>query len=155
MTKRGRPPVHDDAIRDAILSRLAQGESLRSICRDKKAGMPDASTVHGWVLEEEDFAKRYTRARELQADMLVDEILEIADDNSRDIIEVENDDGTTYERVNHDHINRSRLRVDTRKWFASKVFPKRYGDKQEIEHTGKDGTPLIPVINFGKKPTDK
>lgn len=154
MRKRGgRPKIHGDEVRATILARLAKGESLRAICRDET--MPDASTVHEWVIKEPQFAQQYTRARELQADMLVDEILEIADDNSRDVIQYEDGEGNITERVNHDHINRSRLRVDARKWFASKVFPKRYGDKQEVEHTGKDGTPLIPVMNIGKKPTNQ
>jgi hypothetical protein len=145
--KTGAPATKNiPEVRDTLLLRLSHGESLRAICRDKAAGMPDVSTVFDWIHKDETFAKQYARARELQADMLVDEILEIADDSAHDVVESLDDKGNIIERVNHDHINRSRLRVDTRKWFASKVFPKRYGDKQEIEHSGKIESITVNVI---------
>jgi len=149
MSKRkvGAPPTKNlPDVREAILLRLSCGESLRAICKDKASGMPDVSTVFDWIHKNAEFAKQYARARELQADVLVDEIFEIADDNTHDVITVEDDDGNEYEKVNHDHINRSRLRVDVRKWFASKVSPKKYGDRQEIEHSGKLESIVVNVV---------
>lgn len=133
-----------------ILTRLSLGESLRSICKDEH--LPSITVFMEYLAADKELADQYARARERQADYLAEEIIEIADDSSRDVVATEDEDGNVTERVNHEHINRSRLRVDARKWYASKLAPKKYGDRQEIEHTGKDGTPLIPVMNIGRKP---
>ena len=81
---------------------------LERICRGE--GMPDVRTVYRWLEAHDDFRQKYARARERQADVLAGQILEISDDGSRDTIQTE--DG---EVVNHEHIQRSRLRVDSRK----------------------------------------
>jgi len=127
----GRPSLYAPELVDTILGRMAKGESLSAICREP--GMPDIGTVLDWQDRHPEFLQRYTRARELQAMTLVEGIFEIADDGTNDF--ETDDDGKRI--VNHDHIARSRLRVDTRKWFASKVLPKLYGDKQQLEHSGK------------------
>jgi hypothetical protein len=109
-----------------ICERMAHGESLRAIC--KSEGMPPESTVRTWAIDDrEGFAAQYARAREAQMDALAEELIDIADDV-----------GKTDEDV-----QRSRLRVDTRKWLMSKIAPKRYGDKITNEITGKDGEPLV------------
>jgi len=89
--------------------------------------MPDKSTVLRWLGDEEnlEFRDRYARAREMQADVLFDEVLEIADDTSGDWSE--DDDGRRI--FDHEHVQRSRLRVDARKWAAGKLAPKRYDTK--------------------------
>ncbi len=71
---------------------------------------------------------------------MADELLQIADDATSDITKLESDDGR--EVVNHEHIARSKLRVDTRKWLLSKCLPKVYGDKLLNEHSGPDGAPI-------------
>ena len=124
---------------------MANGESLRGICRDE--GMPAASTVCLWAATDKTFAEQYARAREIQAHTLVDEILEISDDGTNDWMErrSEAEKGAGVETgwtVNGEHIQRSRLRVDSRKWFASKVLPKIYGDKISQELSGPDGGPM-------------
>lgn len=101
--------------------------------------MPSQPTVFKWLGQQEDFAKQYARAREAQADALADEIVDISDDGSRDYFK--DSDGQIV--VNHDHIARSRLRVDARKWIASKLKPKKYGEKLSTELTGADGGPVI------------
>jgi hypothetical protein len=97
--------------------------------------MPPESTVREWVLDNRGgLAAQYARARELQAEHWADEILEIADDGAGDWHL-----GEKGERlVDHDHIQRSRLRVDTRKWLLAKLLPKKYGDKMmaEVERRG-------------------
>lgn len=126
---------------DFILEKLAEGLSLREICREYE-NMPDESTVRKWALEDvEGFSARYTRAREIGYHSMADEIFDIADDARNDWMERRNErTGQTDLVPNQDHINRSRLRVDTRKWFLSKVLPKIYGDK--IAVTGGDGGAL-------------
>ncbi len=144
----GRPCSFTQEVGDKISARLAAGESLRAICRDD--GYPDAATVFRWLAGSDEalvpFREQYTRAREIQADALVDEILEIADDGTNDYMTRKGaEEGQGVEVVNHDHIQRSRLRVDTRKWFASKVMPKKYGERMQLANDPTD--PITPVIN--------
>lgn len=141
----GRPSKYSQQIADQICNRLAAGESLRGICRDDE--LPDAGTVFRWLsCQDEAFAtfrEQYARAREIQADALVDEILEISDDGTNDWMERQDEDGENSGwRINGEHIQRSRLRVDSRKWFASKVLPKKYGDKVQQEISGPNGGPV-------------
>lgn len=130
----GRPSSFTQETADAICLRLIEGESLRSICKDE--AMPGASTVFQWLAARKDFAEQYARAREAQADHMAEEILQIADDGSNDTYQT--DAGLA---VNQDVIARSRLRVDARKWLASKMAPKKYGDK--IAVGGADDLPPI------------
>jgi hypothetical protein len=141
----GRPSDFTQATADIICTRLAAGESLRGICRSDD--MPDASTVFRWLATKSDvyatFQEQYARARDIQADALVDEILEISDDATNDwmVRNGKDGEGSTY-ALNGEHVQRSRLRVDSRKWFASKVAPKKYGEKVTQEHSGPDGAPI-------------
>lgn len=133
----GRPTKYNESIVKEICSRIASGESLLQICRDKH--MPSRISVHSWLLDDryKEFLNRYTRARELQADYIFDELLDIADDGSNDWIERETKSGRIIEVVNQEHVQRSRLRVDTRKWYLSKVLPKKYGDRID-DNDGQD-----------------
>ena len=100
--------------------------------------MPAKSTILGWVIDDRDgFSVHYARAREVAYLGLADEILDISDDSSADW--TERDEGLS---VNAEAIQRSRLRVDTRKWVLSKMLPKVYGDRLDLTHTGKDGGPI-------------
>ena len=94
--------------------------------------IPAVSTLMLWLKEDKEFSEQYTHAKQMQAEIMIDEAMCIADDDSDDIIKVDSD-GVEIEKVNHENINRSRLRVDIRKWHASKLAPKLYGDK--IDHT--------------------
>lgn len=96
---------------DQICDRIADGDSLRTICRDK--GMPNKASVFKWLAEDPALSDQYARAREAQADSLVDDMLAIADDTSREP-------------------NDRRVAVDARKWVASKLRPKAYGDKLDL-----------------------
>lgn len=124
-----RQSDYSKEIADAICERLSEGESLRAICRDED--MPNKATVFRWLFERSAFSDQYAHAREAQADAMADEILDIADDGSNDTYEA---DGGT--RTNTDVIARSKLRVDARKWLASKMAPKKYGDKLHTELSG-------------------
>nr|WP_179954010.1 terminase small subunit protein [Denitrobaculum tricleocarpae] len=94
--------------------------------------MPTDRTVHRWIEAKEDFRQQYARAREAQADAIFDEILEIVDDGTNDWVERTNSDGSKYTVVDHEHVSRSKLRVDARKWIAAKLAPKKYGDEKTI-----------------------
>ncbi len=100
--------------------------------------MPGLRTVMRWLFdsEHEDFWQQYARAREAQAEVWADEIVSIADDAAGDF----DTDKDGKKAVDHENIARSRLRCDSRKWIASKLLPKRYGDK--MQHTGEGGGPI-------------
>lgn len=135
--KTGRPSAYTHRLADMICLRLSDGESLRKICLDPK--MPSQTTVFRWLGDEKHdrFRERYARARELQADAIFDEILDIADDGSNDwMTDKDAEEGTKY---NGDAVQRSRLRVDARKWMAGKLAPKKYGDATTIKHADADG----------------
>ena len=117
---------------DEICVRIASGESLRKICKDDK--MPNLTSVWKWLNNDEELSKQYARAREEQAETFVDEILDIADNNKDDTFLDE--DGKLI--INQEVIARSRLRVDSRKWIASKLKPKRFGDYTKIQAEVKD-----------------
>jgi hypothetical protein len=101
--------------------------------------VPSHTTVENWLHEDKEFLARYARAKEDQADYLVEEMLQIADDSSEDEIFIEAEDGSgqTAKRVcNKEFIARSRLRVDTRKFIAAKLKPKKYGEKVDMTTGG-------------------
>lgn len=132
--------IRKAAAQKIICERLMEGESLRSIvCAE---GMPGRSTVHRWLADDTEFRDQYARARAIQADTLFDEMLDIADDGSNDWIERRREDGSTETVLDHEHVQRSKLRVDTRKWMASKLAPKKYGDDLMLRHADADGGPL-------------
>jgi len=116
-----RPLEFNEAVADAICERLADGESLRSICRDDE--MPAKSTVFKWLGLIPAFADQSSRARETQADSLADDIVDIADDKALEP-------------------NDKRVRIDARKWLAGKLRPKAYGDKVAVVGGGKTDDPI-------------
>ena len=142
--KLGRPSEFTEETAAEICDRLCAGESLRTIVRDDH--MPASSTVFKWLAARPEFAEQYARAREVQADAIFEDILDIADDARNDWMERRGEDDKGWQ-ANGEHIQRSRLRVDARKWMAGKLAPKKYGDKAALELSGKDGAPLIPAIN--------
>lgn len=126
----GRPSSYTPEIASEICQRIASGESLRSICKDNH--IPDMSTVIAWNLDDrEGFSKQYARSRQIQAELLADEIFEVSDDGSNDWQE-----GKFGPMLNGEAVARSRLRVDTRKWYLSKVLPKVYGEKIDVNNSG-------------------
>jgi len=123
----GRHSTYTKEIGDKICEIIStSSRGLRSICKELNL---NTKTVLNWLNEEnnKDFLLHYARAKQAQADFLVEEILEISDDSSND---------TEYtefgEKENKEWVNRSKLRVDSRKWIASKLAPKKYGDKLEL-----------------------
>lgn len=143
----GRPTDYTPAIADAICERLADGESLRAICSSDD--MPNRATVFRWLARDEEFRGQYARAREAQADAIADEIVFIADAPLEAVTTLEKmvavaqggNMGSALEPVTETHtkdaVERSKLMVDARKWFAGKLNPKKYGPR--IEHDGSIG----------------
>jgi hypothetical protein len=100
--------------KDRVCKEIADGKSLRAICAAED--MPSVETVRVWLIEDHEFSVQYARAREEQADYYADEIIDIAD-AAKDA-------------------NLARLQIDARKWKASKLQPKKYGDKIDLNHSG-------------------
>ena len=137
MTDRGRPSLYTPEIAELLCTRLAAGESLRKICRDED--MPSEVSVRTWALNLsgnfDTFSAQYATARRIGYEQMAEDVIEIADDSSQDVIDT--DSGS---RMNTEYVARSRLRVDTRKWLLSKVLPKLYGDKLTL--AGDEEAPL-------------
>ena len=128
----GRPTDYTQDKADKICAMLSEGMSLRTVCKDDE--LPSTQTVFSWLRTYPEFLDQYTRAKQESADALTDEMLDISDDSTNDWMESHGDDAGY--RANGDNIQRSRLRIETRKWLASKLKPKKYGDKIQQEHSG-------------------
>lgn len=116
--KTGRPTKYSDETVERICELIASGMSLRTVCSQE--GMPSAVTVCKWLSENEEFSKQYARAREEQAVSFADEIIQIADSVDPDSAAVA----------------KAKLQIDSRKWLAARMAPKKYGDKVEQQITG-------------------
>jgi hypothetical protein len=139
----GRPSRYSAELADAICNHIAGGRSLRSFCQAD--GAPNKTTVLRWLQKDEEFARKYALARDLQADMLADEVIDIADQA--------------------EDANIGRLKIDARKWTAAKFAPKKYGDKTELggkvevedvtppepRHPGKDHLADMMTRYFGRE----
>ncbi|ELQ6121953.1 DNA packaging protein [Cronobacter sakazakii] len=129
--KTGRPSDYTEELAEIICLRLAEGESLRSVCRDE--GMPSKQAVLRWLARNGSFRAQYVRAKEEGAEAIAEELFDIADDGSNDWMEKLDKDGEAVGyQLNGEHVQRSKLRIDTRKWYLSKIMPKKYGDR--IQH---------------------
>lgn len=124
-----RPQLYTEDIGAELCAAIAAGKSLRTVCATDP--MPSMPTVFKWLRTNPEFFERYAIAREQRAEAIFEESLEIADDSSGDWVDV---DGV--QKFSQEHVNRARLRVDTRKWFLSKMMPKVYGEKTAVEHSG-------------------
>ena len=127
--KTGRPSKYSDEMAEKICEKIANGRSLRSICAED--GMPTTSTVCKWLIENKEFSEQYARARDKQADYFAEEIIEIADSAEAESAAVA----------------KAKLQIDARKWAASKIAPKKYGDKQELDVKSSDGS-MRPTVRL-------
>ena len=129
-------PEEKERIINEICERIANGESVRAILKDDN--LPAFNTFLIWIGENEAKSKQYERSMQMRAEVLFEETLEIADDSSNDI-----EYGENGQRMNTEYVQRSRLRVDTRKWFLSKLNPKKFGDKLQTDITITKEQPLF------------
>ncbi|CAI3960945.1 terminase small subunit-like protein [Commensalibacter communis] len=111
----GRPSLYSGELVTIICDKIANGQSLRSICNEKD--MPTVSTIMRWLNNKPEFCQQYTRAREMQADSFFDEAVEIIHGEFKDNIEVQ----------------AAKLKLDAIKWTAGKLAPKKYGEYKQID----------------------
>lgn len=122
--KMGRPSDYLPEVADDVCALIADGESLRSVC--KRPGMPNTTKVMRWLREHPDFREQYAKAMESRADAVFEELFDIADDVTEE----------------PSAVAKARLRIDTRKWALARMSPKKYGDKvtQDIDLKSSDGS---------------
>lgn len=140
-----RPSKKTKALVEAICAKLAEGVPLTEICNAK--GMPAPRTVRDWIGSDPEVSAAIARAREDGFDAIAAECLEIADDSRNDWMErmAANGDPIAIQ-FNGEHVQRSRLRVETRLKLLAKWDPKRYGDKVQQEVSGPNGGPIETAV---------
>lgn len=137
-----RPSSFTQEAADTICSMLAEGMSLREVCRQE--GQPDMKTVMRWLASDsnDSFRHQYARAKEAGIVAIAEEILDIADDGTNDWMERKNADGENIGwQFNGEAARRSQIRIDARRWLLSKLAPKKYGDKLDLNHSGSIAVP--------------
>ena len=129
----GRPSIYSEALAIKICTRLGLGESLRKICLDED--MPSLRSVMGWLTTKPDFLQQYTRAREIQAETQFDELIDIVD-QPPELSHITDKNGELVEvKFDSSYVAWMKLRVDTRKWTAARMAPKKYGEQKQAEAT--------------------
>lgn len=119
----GRPSSYTQEMADEICAELSIGKSLRTVCA--ASDRPAIATIFNWFRNYPEFLAQYEKAKAESADMLIEDMQDIADNIAGDT-------------------QRDRLRVDTRKWVASKLKPKKYGEKMDLTSDGKQLP--IPIL---------
>jgi len=143
----GRPTDYTPELADRVCELLVEGKSMRYISR--MDGMPASATLFRWLREKEAFREQYAQAKVESAEAMAEDIIDIADDGTNDYMERMDEEGNAVGyKFNGEHVQRSKLRVDTRKWLMSKMMPKKYGDKQQVDHTSTDGSMAPPAPTY-------
>jgi hypothetical protein len=124
------PTTRTEEIEDMILTRIASGQTLSSLCRVK--GMPARITIMRWRKQDEEFAARYDDARKMGAEALADEIIDIADQPPE----------RAAGRIDAGYVAWQKLRTDLRLKTIAHLDPSRYGDKQQLSIGNREGEAL-------------
>jgi hypothetical protein len=133
----GRPSDYTEEMASSICDRLSVGESLSAICRSE--GFPAKTAVLRWLARHESFRTQYRYAKEASQDAVAEEIFDILDE-----MPMEKPDGSLDAAA----VTWAKNRADARKWYLSKIAPKKYGDKIQQEIGGIDGAPMHIGIEF-------
>lgn len=133
---------------------ISEGKSMRSACQEK--GMVAPKTIFAWLRKYPEFNKQYDVATKERTEAMAEELLDIADDARNDFMADNYQEGKTpgYQ-LNGENIQRSRLRVDTRKFLMAKMKPKKYGEKLDLTTNGKDlPTPILGAASVHTNPSN-
>ena len=150
----GRPLAYSDAIAEEICNRIADGESLNSICKDDH--MPNIREVTRWVENEAlGFGPKYAHARRAQLFRMADELKDIADDGTNDYVERETRSGAVVMALDREHVQRSDLRIKTRQWILARMMPERFGDRLAHQMLDEHGKPakasgVVVIVKDGE-----
>lgn len=136
----GRPSKYDEKIANEICSIISNTTlGLAAIC--KAEHMPNRSTIYEWIAKHPEFSNNYARAKELQMELMAEEIIDIADENANDTLTI-NKNGRDIDVPNMEYMRRSQIRIDARKWLMSKLMPKKFGDRLDLNHGGQTDNPV-------------
>lgn len=134
------PVTRSPEVETRIIEGLCDGVPLRELCRQE--GMPSWRAVYDWIAADADFASRIAHARDLGYDAIAEDILDIADDGTNDYVQRKRQDGSTDTVIDSEHVQRSKLRIETRLKLLAKWNPKKYGEKQTVDVGNKEGEAL-------------
>jgi hypothetical protein len=143
--RRGPPRALTAALKEELCERIAAGELVKQICADKR--FPNPAVVYVEVVRDPSFGDQYARAMQARMTMFAEQLLEIADDGSNDWMEIETQNGRIKKVVDKECVERSKLRFQSRQWLMSKIAPKKYGDKVDLNVGGLDGGPIQITIS--------
>lgn len=136
MRGKGRPPFQwTPELEDYILAQIIAGHSIRAIVQKareedyKGKPFPSVDTLMVYAASDPDFSLRYARAKELQQDMMAEELLDIIDGRHPDFVNAE--------------LGQRKESMEARKWVMGKLRRKKWGDVKTTEVTGADGAPLM------------
>lgn len=138
----GRPEEYTPEKGELICEELALGKSLREVCADNPELPNDKRSIFRWLYRHEDFCHQYLRAKQFGMYAKAEELEEIADDGTNDYMEREGKDPV----VDHEAVQRSKLRVQTRQWMLERLAPKRFGQKVDLNHGGQADNPIGVLI---------
>lgn len=152
MGNKGRPRKYSRIpVMNRILEAMAKGDRCLEDILEQEEGLPDSVTIYEWIGEDTEeahhIASIFSRAQELWCRAQLRKTLEIADDQTRDVVL----DAKGIPRSDNTAVNRDRLRVGARQWAMAKLAPKIFGEKIEQQLTGKDGAGLTVMINVNTK----
>ena len=141
----GQPEIYTEELGNKVCAAIAGSEKgLEHIC--KKAGMPSTSTVYNWLNDAEntEFLDKYTRARQMQADLMAEQIIEIADNTEEGVITRTDAKGTSIETS--DMLGHRKLKIHARQWAAAKLWPNKYSERIQQDVTVNKDQPLFNDI---------
>ena len=139
---------YSQPLAELVLEQHAGGLSLVAICA--QPGFPSASQLYQWSIHHPDFAEALEVTKRVYSAALVNQALEIADDASGDYKTVTRQDGRTEQVFDHEHATRSKLRVDVRKWVASRTDRLGWGDSKQIDLNAK-----VLTVNLSDDEVDR
>jgi hypothetical protein len=146
--------IEKTKIVNEVCGRILSGEAVRNIMKDST--LPGYNTLLEWINADEKKAKQYARAMEVRGELLFEEMIDICDDGSNDWMEKFDREGENVGwQINGEHVQRSKLRVDTRKWYLSKLNPKKFGDKTDFTSGGEKIQTNIINLGNGINPKDE
>ena len=146
MAKIGRPTMYTIDLAAEICDAIATtSKGLKKLCRENKH-WPERQVIFRWLIKYTEFSDMYEKSKALQIQAMIDDVIDIADDTSSDVIIRIDKNGDEQEVCNTEYIARSRLRVDTRKWLASKLCPRLYGERKVNEVVSDDAKSLVERI---------
>lgn len=141
--------AYSDVVAEYILREIANGRTLKDVCSEP--GIPPIPTVLAWVTTDKcSFGRMYRMACQQRALLFAEDIIEIADDDSNDLLT----NSWGFSVPNTAAIQRSKIRISTRTFLMGKWLPEAFGDKSEVTHTVNGTTSTIDMDKLRSDPVE-